>query len=155
MPAFTPIREFIEALKCGQTNITKRLDYLYANHRDIDPGVLTTIRTGSLHPFFPVEVKQLLKGIGPVTGPNKLRDDEISHMEGWPPVRKSELQGWIDAAITNGYAISFFWELHRDPAAGDDAVQAGPDAAGNVSITFRTFAGRVDLSWSLGKISYK
>jgi len=154
MPAFTPIRDFIEALKSGQTNITNRLDYLYANRLAIDPGVLTTIRTASLHPSFPAEVKQLLKGIGAVTGPNKLGDNEISHMEDWDPGEKSQLQGWIDAAITNGYAVNFFWELHRDPAAGDYAVQVGPDAAGNVAITFRSFAGKVNLSPSLGSISY-
>ena len=154
MPAFTPIRDFIEALKSGQTNMTRRLDYLYANRASIDVGVLATLRTGTLHPTFPAEVKALLKGTGAVTGPNKLSDPEINHMEGWDSGEKTKVQGWIDTAMSNGYTVSFFWELHRGPPAGDYAVQVGPDAAGNVAITFRTYAGRVNLSPSLGSISY-
>lgn len=158
MPAYTPIREFINALKSGQTNMTLRLDYLYANRASIPAAVLDTIRTGSLHPTFPQDVKDLLKGVGAVTGPNKLSDDEIKHMEEWPAAEKAQVQGWIDTAITNGDEVKFMWELHREPGkpgTGDYAVR---DPGSPVRITFRTYAQRVQLDgWppSLGSISYK
>ena len=155
MPAFTPIREFIRALQSGQTNMTLRLDYLYANRASIPAAVLGTIRTGSLDPTFPQDVKDLLRGVGAVTGPNTLSDDEIRHMEEWPAAEKAKVQAWIDTAITNGDAVNFIWELHREPGRPGKGDYADLNAGSPARITFRTYAERVDLGFNLGSIKYK
>ena len=152
MPPFTPIREFVDALQSGETNITRRLKYLYDNHASIEPSLLGVLRTGSLTPF-PAAIKALLRGEGGMSGlpgPNVLRNAEITHLEGWA-AELPKVQGWIDTAIANGWDVRFFWELHREPGVGDYAHQ---DPGPPVTITFRTAAPRVNLSPSLGSVSY-
>ena len=84
-------------------------------------------------------------------GPNALKNAEITHLEGWG-AELPKVQGWIDTAITNGWDVRFFWELHRQPGVGDYAHQdPGPPVT---TITFRTSAQRVD-SAAVGAINYK
>ena len=160
MPAYTPIREFIDALRSGQTNMTKRLEYLVTNWGAIPQSVKDNFQTGSLHPAFPPSVRDLLKGTG-YTGPmattNPLKEEEVTHMEEWVEAEKNSVREWILAAVQAGQPIQFFWELHREPGKpgkGDFAVR---DPGPSVRITFRTYAQRVELGWNginLGSIKY-
>ena len=158
MPAFTPIREFIEALKSGKTNMTRRLEYLVANWPIIPATVKTDVQTGSLHPSFPPSVRDLLKGsgyTGAMATTNPLQEDEVKHMEEWDQAEKDNVRQFIINAVQAGQAVQFSWELHRQPGKpgkGDYAdLNAGPPAR----ITFRTYAERVDLGFNLGSIKYK
>lgn len=157
MPAYTPIREFIDALKSGETNITKRLKYLVQNYnqipqpvRDVLEGWTPTAAT----PAIPEDVKNLLKhdgDTGTLTNVNKLGSDEVKHIDDWPWQQKATVKAWVDAAKDNPGA-EIYWELHRDPALGDYAQR---DPGNPLKVTCRTSAGRVNLSLSFGSITYQ
>ncbi len=156
MPAFTPIRDFIDALRSGETNITKRLDYLLANYAQVPQAARTDFDNWNplvISPI-PASVKDVLRHIGTydygsLADDYKLSAAEVAHLDALPPPLKDKLCGFIRAAQGAGQTLKFEWELHR--VAADDAVQ---DPGPPVKITFRTAARRVSLSPSLGSISY-
>ncbi len=156
MPAFTPIRDFIDALKSGETNITKRLDYLLANYAQVPQAARTDFESWTplvVSPI-PASVKDVLRHIGTydygsLGDDYKLSAAAVAHLDALPPALKDKLRAFIRAAQLAGLALKFQWELHR--AAVDDAVQ---DPGPPVKITFKTSAQRVNLSPSVGSISY-
>lgn len=151
MPAYTPIREFIDALKSGETNITKRLDYIFQNYAQVPAAATTAFAAWNpmASPAIPASVKDVLRhagDVGNLVDTNKLSAAEVDHLDALPPALKSTLHGFISAALLAGHALKFEWELHR--AAADEAVQdLGPPVT---TITFRTAAGSVELGGPLG-----
>ena len=157
MPAYTPIREFIDALKSGETNITRRLKYLVQNYNQIPQSVRDSLdgwTPSADHPAMPEPVKKLLMhdgDTGPLTSVNKLGQPEIDHIDDWPWQQKAIVKDWVGAAKNNP-AAEIYWELHRNPALGD---YADHDPGNPLKVTCRTFAGRVNLGLNFGSINYQ
>ncbi len=158
MPPYTPVRDFINALRDGETNITRRLKYLVINYSQVPEPVRAAFEawTPAAAPAIPLLVKNLLKHsggaavYGALAADNKLSPDAVDHIDAWDPAQKATVKAWAMAAQNNP-AAEIYWELHRDAALGDHAFQ---DPANPLKITLRTFAGRINLSPSLGVISY-
>jgi hypothetical protein len=164
MPAYTPIRDFIDALNSGQTNITRRIKYLVENYSIIPGPNLAALTGWSPSPgsaMIPDLVKDLLMhngACGKLSPQNKLSPDEVAHIDALDPLDKAKVLAWVNAAKNNP-AAEIWWELRREPLPGglpgDDVVY---DPAIPLKITGRTWGGRVDLGWSgfnLGSIKYK
>jgi len=150
MPAFTPIRDFIDALKSGETNITKRLDYVFANYAQVPTAARDAFTAWNpmVSSPIPASVKDVLRhagNVGNLVDTNKLSAAEVNHLDALPPALKSKLHGFIRAAQMASLALKFEWELHR--AAADDAAQ---DPGPPVKITFKTAAQSVKLGGPLG-----
>jgi hypothetical protein len=171
MPAYTPIRDFINALRDGETNITRRIKYLVMNynHPDVPPAVQALLDPNSTTKWnpnvssssaIPGPIKDLLMHQGPcgtLSAEFKLIKDEVDHIDALDPLDKAKVLAWVNAAKNNP-AAEIWWELRREPLPGglpgDDVVY---DPAIPLKITGRTWGGRVDLGWSgfnLGSIKY-
>ena len=169
MPAYTPIRDFIEALQSGETNITKRIKYLVINYAKIPPAVQAILTPGNSSTWIPSspppvgipqDVKSLLKHeggaavCGSLSDEYKLSQDEVDHIDAWEKAEVLKVLAWVNAAKGDPNA-EIYWELRRDGPAHDDAY---PDPIKPLKITARTHAPKVYLGWSgfnLGSIKYK
>ena len=134
MPVASSIQELIDALRTRKTNITRALDDLFGSQEALDklkandhlgdlstPNVLGS-NPGDPLPFWAIdELKGAPQSSGLVT--HALSDDEIAHIQNWPPSHKGNLTAALDAAITNGQPLQFYWELHGgDSEAMDTSV---------------------------------
>ena len=125
MPVASSIQELIDALRTRKTNITRALDDLFGSQqalaaldtRPYRPDLATPNVLGS-NPGDPLPTWAIdeLKGASPPQSSGlvtqALSDDEIAHIQNWPPGHKSTLAAALDAAITSGQPLQFFWELH-------------------------------------------
>ncbi|HSP55234.1 MAG TPA: hypothetical protein VLS25_06550 [Dehalococcoidia bacterium] len=157
MPAYTPIRDFIDALREGETKITRRIKYLVRNYSSIPEPVLAVLNgwDPNTDPPIPPDVKSLLKGepgaCGSLSDENKLSQDEVDHIDAWEAAEKAKVLAWVKAVKGDPNA-EIWWELRRYGPAYDDAY---PDPNNPLKITARTYAGRVNLHpLNLGSITY-
>ncbi len=130
MPIASSIQELIDALRDRKTNITRALDDLFEDpgtlavhpHR----GALATPNVFGSTPGDPLPdwARDELQGRVPGSPVKKpLSDDEIAHIENWPPQQKNKLRAALDTAIANGSHLQFYWELHDgDSEEMDDSV---------------------------------
>jgi hypothetical protein len=152
MPIASSIQELIGALRDRKTNITRALDDLFGNQVALDK--LKALPNWSSHPFrtadalgnqpgdsLPPWAKDELKAAPGSTGlvTHPLSDDEIAHVENWPPQQKENLRAALDTAIQNGPPLQFYWELH-----GGASEQMDDSVAGQV--IFRTPQKNVSAS---------
>ena len=155
MPVASSVQELIDALRDRKTNITRALDDLFGNQAALDklkgtPGTpghpnLGELATPNIFGSNPGEslpswARDELKGqgwSGLVTHP--LSDNEIAHIENWPPLQKNKLRAALDTAIQNGPPLHFFWELH-----GGNSEEMDDDVSGQV--IFRTPQKNVSAS---------
>ena len=174
MPAYTPIRDFINALRDGETNITRRIKYLVINynHPDVPKAVKDLLDPTSNAPWnpnvssssaIPGPIKDLLMhqgACGTLSPQNKLSPDEVDHIDALNPLDKVKVLAWVNKAKGDPSA-EIWWELRREPPPGgppgDDVVYDPVTAP--LKITGRTWGGRVELGWiggfNLGSIKYK
>jgi len=125
MPVASSIQELIDALKSRKTNITRALDDLFGSQQALDalknhlhrPDLKTPNVFGS-SPGDPLPSWAIdeLKGAPPPQSSglvtHALSDDEIAHIQDWPPSHKNDLAAAFDAAITSGQPLQFYWELY-------------------------------------------
>ncbi len=152
MPVASSIQELIDALRDRKTNITRALDDLFGNQVALDK--LKALPNWSSHPFrtadalgkqpgdpLPPWAKDELKAAPESTGlvTNPLSDNEIAHIENWPPLQKEQLRAALDTAIQNGPPLHFFWELHGGNSEDMDDSVSG-------QVIFRTPRENVRLS---------
>jgi len=123
MPVASSIQELIDALRTRKTNITRALDDLFGSQQALDvlrnhphradlstPNVFGSSPGDPLPSWAIDELKGAPQSSGLVTHP--LSDDEIAHIQHWPPSHKSSLAAAFDAAIAGGQPLQFYWELH-------------------------------------------
>jgi hypothetical protein len=150
MPVASSIQELIDALKTRKTNITRALDDLFGSQQALNtltnhphradlstPNVLGSNPGDPLPAWAIDELKAAPQSSGLVTHP--LSDDEIAHIQDWPPGHKSSLAAALDAAIANGQPLQFYWELHGGGAEEMDTSVPG-------QVVFRSPQGNVDAS---------
>jgi hypothetical protein len=152
MPVASSIQELIDALKTRKTNITRALDDLFGNpvalnqlkgppghpHRGAlaTPHIFGSTPGAPLPPWARDELQGRVPG-SPVKKP--LSDDEIAHIENWPPQQKENLRAALDTAIENGSPLQFYWELYDGDSEGMDESVTG-------QVIFRTPRENVRLS---------
>ena len=136
MPVASSIQELIDALRTRKTNITRALDDLFGSQQALDalknhthrtdlstPNVLGSNPGDSLPSWAIDELKGAPQSSGLVT--HALSDDEIAHIQNWPPSQKNNLAAALDAAITNGQPLQFYWELHGGNSEAMDTSVPG------------------------------
>ena len=138
MPIASSIQELIDALRTRKTNITRALDDVFGSRQALDalrnhphkadlsaPNVFGRNPGDSL-PSWAIDE---LKGAPPPQSSglvtHALSDDEIAHIQNWPSSHKSNLAAALDAAITNGQPLQFFWELHGGNSEAMDTSVPG------------------------------
>jgi hypothetical protein len=146
MPAYSTLRDFVDAITTGETNITKRLTALSnseskrRDHRDkmAQPGLLNGTR-------FPGWLRgELLQG--------RLSEQELQHIERWPDPQKEIARTEVYAAWTESRPIYFSWELYP----GDEPItEVRRDPNDDVRLVFKSPRKGVHLnSWlNMGDIS--
>ena len=155
MPLASSIQELIDALRDRKTNITRALDDLVGTQAALDKlkGTASTpghpdrahLATPNIFGLYPGDklpdwARDELKGegwSGLVT--HALTDDEIAHIESWPPQQKEDLRLVVENAIQNTVPLKFYWELH-----GGNSEEMDDDVPGQV--IFRTPEKNVSLS---------
>ena len=157
MPVASSIQELIDALRDRETNITRALDDLFG-----DPGTLAghpnrpdlgTPYTLSSEPgdMLPPWATDELQGRSklPVSPVNKpLKDDEIAHVNNWPPQLREDLRKVLHPRVAGGPHLKFHWELH-----GGDSEQIDDSVPGQM--TFRTPQKNVRLSGWFANVKVK
>ena len=136
MPIASSIQELIDALRTRKTNITRALDDLFGSRQALDalrnhphkadlsaPNVFGRNPGDSLPSWAIDELKGAPQASGLVT--RALSDDEIAHIQDWPPSQKNNLAAAFDAAITNRQPLQFYWELHDGNSEAMDTSVPG------------------------------
>ena len=136
MPIASSIQELIDALRTRKTNITRALDDLFGSRQALDalrnhphqadlstPNVFGRNPGDSLPSWAIDELKGAPQSSGLVT--HALSDDEIAHIQNWPPSHKSNLAAAFDAAITNRQPLQFYLELHDGNSEAMDTSVPG------------------------------
>ena len=136
MPVASSIQELIDALRTRKTNITRALDDLFGSQEALDelkthdhrgdlstPNVLGSNPGDALPSWAIDELQGAQQSSGLVT--HALSDDEIAHIQNWPPSHKSNLAAALDAAITSGQPLQFYWELHGGNSEAMDTSVPG------------------------------
>lgn len=134
MPAYSSLRTFIEALRTGDTNITRTLRRAIARE-----GVALIRDRASVDPHLSDDLREVLARYGMAT-------EEIDHIENeWPPEKRNEAREWVLAAADENRSVAFSWELFAgaNPANRMD----DPGAPEPVLITFQSPRKGVNLSW--------
>ncbi len=140
MPVTSNMQDLIRALKTGKTHVMDALDRLFGS-----PNARQNLPDGLVQNF-----PQFQAGFGDLPGwavtilttaPHNLKDEDITHINVWPPgdkekVRKEILKS-IDAAIT----LDFQWAVWDGPV--EDVVIT---TAGNTT-TIRFLSPRVKLAY--------
>lgn len=148
-------RQFINALKTGKGPVTNALDDLFgpqAIPKWKDPNSPLGSHLGDLdNPAFAVNplpqwaVDELKGKSGLVTQP--LSDEEIAHINDWPPSQKDTIRQAAWKAINSSRSVQFLWELWDGTQAETKLHDAG---AGDIIVTFRT--PRTQVMYSSGKV---
>jgi hypothetical protein len=164
MPVGSSVQELINALRDRKTNITRALDDLFGNQAALDklkgtPGTPGHPDLGALatpdvfgknpgDPLPPWARDELKKQGWSGLVAHALTDDEIAHIENWPPEHKEELRVALDTAIQNGPPLKFYWELH-----GGNSEEMDDSVPGQ--LIFRTPQKNVRLSGWFANIKVK
>lgn len=129
MPAYSTLRDFIDAITTGDTNITRSLASLSNDetkrraHRNqmATPGLLNGQR-------FPEWLRvELIQG--------RLKDKELEHIERWPDSQKEIARAQVYSAWTESRPIHFSWELY----SGEEPVtEVRRDTNQDVRLIFRS-----------------
>jgi len=104
MPPYSKIQTFVDALKTGETNITRSIDKL-ANDGDKRAKYLTSIQKRNAFDSFPTWLRRELRVAG-------MRKAEIDHVERWPKKEKESVRVEIVAAIEKKRKLHFGWEIY-------------------------------------------
>lgn len=149
------IQQFINALRTGKGPVTSALDDLFgpqAVGQWKDPKTALGSHLGELeNPAFAVNplpqwAVDELQGKSGLVG-QALSDDEIQHINDWPPGQKERIRDAACRAIASNRAVQFLWEL-RDCEQIETKVQ--DSGSGDIIITFR--APRTSVLYSAGKV---
>ena len=149
------IQQFINALRTGKGTVAKALDDLFglqAIPKWKDPDSQLGPHLAELDsPAFAVNplpqwaVDELKGKSDLVTEP--LNDDEIEHINDWPPSQKDRIRQAAWQAITSNRSVQFFWELWDGGQTETKVQDAG---SGEIIVTFRT--PRTKVMYSAGKV---
>lgn len=130
MPPFSKIQTFVEALRTGRTNMTESLDRLMTNpSRHQRHPRFSEITSAHALDTLPAWVRQLLRD-------HRMTDPEMDHIDAWPNDQKELVRQKMVAAVQTGRQVHSWWRLH-DGATSVSDIQ-DPDAAGDITITFRS-----------------
>lgn len=152
MPGGSSIQQFIRDLKDGQSNITRKLNDLFGvnpgRHASAAPGtderetvdwLVAPAAPGSPPNFkLHAKAKTILR-----TAPHRLKLADIAHIDAWPDDQRGNVLAKLAKAIRRDIPCHFSWELHE--GTGEVTVIEDPDAAGQISIKFRTPRKNVSL----------
>lgn len=137
MPAYSTIRDFIDAITTGDTNITRSLAAL-SNDQSKRTAHQTEMATPGLlnGPRFPEWLRtELIQG--------HLKDQELEHIERWPDSQKEIARVQVYSAWTENRPIQFSWELY----SGDEPVtEIRRDPNQDVRLVFLSPRKGVNLS---------
>ena len=149
------IQQFINALRTGKGTVAKALDDLFglqAIPKWQDPDSPLGRHLAELDsPAFAVNplprwaVEELTGKSDLVTQP--LSDDEIGHINDWPPSQKDRIRQAAWQAITSNRSVQFFWELWD---GGETETKVHDAGTGEILVTFRT--PRTKVMYSAGKV---
>ena len=153
MPLASSMPELLEAIRTSRTKTTKALDWLFTDplrwKSDPNPNVQNAIAwLGSTTAFGPLPqaVRKILKGesLGSPPSPNpplppslRLTNDELNHINKWPPIQKNKVRKKLNKAVTLDCDVHFFWKLATGPNEKTDPV-VNPVAGGDITVTFRS-----------------
>jgi hypothetical protein len=148
MPVGSTMGEFLQALRTRRTKITKVLDQLFTNPGPLGPP--------NPHPLFawlsggnaldqplPQQARNFLGGLG-------LSPAELAHIDNWPPQQKDQVRAKLITAIAGNRNVHFSWRLLAGPDEVTDIED--PDAAGEITITFRNPERKVRISGNEVKV---
>ncbi len=149
------IQQFINALRTGKGPVAKAFDDLFGLQAIPlwkDPNSPLGPHLGELDkPAFAVEplpqwaVDELKGKSSLVTEP--LNDEDIAHINGWPPNQKDRIRQAAWQAITSNRSVQFFWELWD---GGQTETKVHDAGTGEIIVTFRT--PRAKVMYSAGKV---
>jgi hypothetical protein len=107
MPERSSIQSFINAIKTGQTTITRGLQRLWDERNTLDPALLNRVTTLTLSPL-DAAVKTAL-------GQRGLGTKELDHIDEWPDSEKQKVRTAILQARNSDPQrhIEFSWELYN------------------------------------------
>jgi hypothetical protein len=110
MPAYSTLKDFVEAIKTGKTHITRRFDLFFSPPAAVtghpDWGKFSTENWSSGPPLW---LGAFLDSIG-------LTPPEINHVLLWPgpeleKARDAAVRAVSGSGVVQGKAPKFFWEL--------------------------------------------
>ena len=137
MPAYSTLRDFIDAITTGDTNITRSLAALSNNEHKRSERRTEMATPGLLNgPRFPEWLRgELIQG--------NLKDKELEHIERWPDSQKEIARAQVYSAWIENRPIQFSWELY----SGDEPVtEIRRDPNQDVRLVFRSPRKGVNLS---------
>jgi hypothetical protein len=105
MPPYSKLQTFVDALKTGETNITRSLDRLINDpqkRRDHSDFVKKVNAFSSFPDWLRTELAQA-----------GMSTDEINHIERWPNEEKEQVRIQIVDAIQENRPLRFGWELYE------------------------------------------
>jgi hypothetical protein len=104
MPPYSRLQTFVDALKTGETNITRSLDRLVNDPTQRDEHV-DYVNTANSFSSFPDWLRGELANAG-------MSPEEIAHIERWPNEEKELVRIQIVHAINDNRPLRFGWELY-------------------------------------------
>ena len=134
MPELSNIDTFVAAVNSRQTKITRAVKRLWDERSTVaDATALVPLIAAGTLAMVPLgsPLAAALKARG-------LTDDEIKHIDKWPPAEKNKVQTALQTALA-GTAVPnvlFFWELHSGNAS--QTVVTSAPASTDVHIIFQS-----------------
>jgi hypothetical protein len=129
MPPYSSLRDFIDALSTGNTNITRVLERVSNDPGQRNQHLPQISQPGAFNGHIPQWICTELTQAG-------MTQAEIDHIEQrWPDAQKETVRALLYEAWTGDRPIHFSWELHE----GDDPrTEVRRDANQDVRVVFRS-----------------
>jgi hypothetical protein len=139
MPPYTTLRTFIDALKSGETNITRVLEDVAADRALLEANAADLRTPGRFEPYFPDWARAALTDSSRV---RRLSAEELAHIEAWPASEKEAVRVQLARSLDAPLRLIFRWEIFD----GDDPrTELRRDEAGEAEIVFRSPRKGVEL----------
>jgi hypothetical protein len=136
MPPYTTLRTFIDALRTGQTNITRCLETVSADRTLLETNAADVRTAGRFHPQFPDWARAALLFAG-------MSEEELRHIEDWPPVEKEVVREQLARSLDAPLRLVFRWEVHD---GAEPRTELRRDAGGEAELVFRSPRSGVQLT---------
>jgi hypothetical protein len=140
MPPYTTLRTFIDALKSGETNITRVLEDVAADRPLLEANAADLRTPGRFHPVFPDWARGALIDRN---RPRCLSLQELAHIEAWPPDEKEAVRVQLARSLDEPVRLVFRWEIHD----GDEPrTELRRESGGEAQLVFRSPRAGVELT---------
>lgn len=135
MPPYSTLRTFVNALKSGETNITRSLEKLVNDGSRRQKYADWVDKPGALDGEFPAWLRTELVQAG-------MKQEEIEHIEAWPDSQKDVARAQVSAAVKDKRPVRFSWELWEGKHAESEVRR---DADQEMRVVFKSPRDGVEL----------